>query len=124
MRQEALAHRSHEEGLALEARGCPRAIMEEAARHAVQQLGASASSAIANVPTSAQQVYDQRVSVNGPLAEGELASADHAEGMLTDARDRMRVDMRFSRTSAAITLQGSPPCSRPVKLMSTIGSAR
>ena len=65
-----------EEGQALEARGGPPAIMEEAARHAVQQLGAPASSAIANVPTFAQQgVYDQRVSVIGPVAEGEFGSA-------------------------------------------------
>ena len=42
---------------------------------------------------------------NVPLAEGEIASAENAEGMLTDARDRMQADMRFSRTSAAITPQ-------------------
>ena len=101
VRQEALAHRSHEEGQALEARGGPPALMEEAARHAVQKLGVWASSAIANVPTSAQQVYDQRVSVIGPLSEGEFASADQAEGLLPRSSRSHAGDMRFSHTKGA-----------------------
>ena len=66
VRQEALAHRSHDEGQAV----------EEAVRHAARELGTSAGSAIADVPASAQQLYDQRVSeLQG---EGQFTEAESA----------------------------------------------
>ena len=49
--------------------------------------------------------YDQRVSVITPATEGDEVTADQAADYLDDMRDRMRADMRFSRTSAAITPQ-------------------
>ena len=68
VRQEALAHRLDEEGTELAAQRGPPALMEEAARHAVRQLGSSTTSALTNMPTSAQQAFDQRVSVITPCA--------------------------------------------------------
>ena len=57
------------------------------------------------MPTSAQQAYDQSVSVISPVIEGEELPADRTEEYIEEARDRLRADMRFSRTSAAITPQ-------------------
>ena len=80
--------------------------MEEAAKQAVRQLGTSTTAALTNMPTSAQQTYDQRVSVITPAVEGEEVPADRTGDYYFDeVRDRMRADMRFSRTSAAITPQ-------------------
>ncbi|CAE7941157.1 UBI1 [Symbiodinium sp. KB8] len=79
VRQEALAHRSHDEGNELAAQRGPPALMEEA--------------------------YDQSVSVISPVIEGEELPADRTEEYIKEARDRLRADMRFSRTSAAITPQ-------------------
>ncbi|CAE7809630.1 unnamed protein product [Symbiodinium microadriaticum] len=81
------------------------ALMEKAAKQAVRQLGTSTTAALTNMPTSAQQAYDQRVSMVSPVLEGEVPPADRAEEYIEEARDRMRADMRFSRTSAAITPQ-------------------
>ncbi|CAE7463400.1 MSBP2, partial [Symbiodinium sp. CCMP2456] len=93
--REALAHRSHDEGTELTAQRGPPALMEEAARHAVvRQLGSSTTSALTNMPTSAQQTYDQREPPTDRVGE-----------YIEEARDRLRADMRFSRTSAAITPQ-------------------
>ena len=105
MRQEALAHRSHDTGNEVTARRGPPALMEEAAKQAVRTLGTSTTAALANMPSSAQQTYDQRVSVITPATEGDEVAADQAADYLDDMRDRMRADMRFSRTSAAITPQ-------------------
>ena len=105
VRQEALAHRSHDAGNQLAARRGPPALMEEAAKQAVRQLGTSTTAALTNVPTSAQQTYDQRVSVITPAVEGDEIPADQTGEYFDEVRDRMRADMRFSRTSAAITPQ-------------------
>ena len=105
VRQEALAHRSHDTGNQVTARRGPPALMEEAAKQAVRTLGTSTTAALANMPSSAQQTYDQRVSVITPATEGDEVTADQAADYLDDMRDRMRADMRFSRTSAAITPQ-------------------
>ena len=96
VRQEALAHRSHDAGNQLTARRGPPALMEEAAKQAVRQLGTSTTAALTNMPTSAQQTYDQRVSVITPAVEGEEVPADRTG----DYFDGMR-----ERTSAAITPQ-------------------
>ena len=83
----------------------PLLLLIMAARHAVRALGAaSASSTIANAPASAQQMYDQPVSAIEVIPEGEFTEQDDAAEVLAGACDRMRADMRFSRTSAAITL--------------------
>ena len=50
--------------------------MEEAAKQAVRQLGTSTTAALANMPSSAQQTYDQRVSVITPAVEGDEIPAD------------------------------------------------
>ena len=105
VQQEALAHRSHNSENQVTARRGPPALMEEAAKQAVRQLGTSTAAALANMPSSAQQTYDQRVSVINPATEGEEVPADQAGDYLDEMRDRMRADMRFSRTSAAITPQ-------------------
>ena len=76
VRQEALAHRSHDAGNQVTARRGPPALMEEAAKQAVRQLGTSTTAALANMPSSAQQTYDQRVSVITPSAEGDEVPAD------------------------------------------------
>ena len=55
VRQEALAHRSHDAGNQLTAQRGPPALMEEAAKQAVRQLGLSTTAAPTNMPTSAQQ---------------------------------------------------------------------
>ena len=92
--QEALAHRSHDEGPAVEARSGPPAIMPFVSWERRQRS--------LHVSTSTQQVYDQRVSATQVVSEGEFGEEDNAEELLASARDRMRADMRFSRTSAAI----------------------
>ncbi|CAE7940565.1 unnamed protein product, partial [Symbiodinium necroappetens] len=92
-------------GNELAAQRGPPALMEEAAKQAVRQLGSSTTAALTNMPTSAQQAYDQRVSVINPVLEGEVPPDDHVEEYIEEARDRLRADMRFSRTSAAITPQ-------------------
>ena len=79
VRQEALAHRSHDTGNQLMAQRGPPALMEEAAKQAVRQLGSSTTAALTNMPTSAQQAYDQRVSVINPVIEGDELPADRAE---------------------------------------------
>ena len=45
------------------------------------------------------------MSVINPVIEGDESPADRAEDYFDEARDRLRADMRFSRTSAAITPQ-------------------
>ena len=83
VQQEALAHRSHDAGNQLTARRGPPALMEEAAKQAVRQLGTSTRRTCPRPPSR-------------PMRTGDY---------FDEMRDRMRADMRFSRTSAAITPQ-------------------
>ena len=60
VRQEALAHRSHDEGQAV----------EEAVRHAARELGTSAGSAIADVCPTAVRSEGVRAPGGGPVHRG------------------------------------------------------
>ncbi|CAE7380710.1 MSBP2, partial [Symbiodinium sp. CCMP2456] len=96
VRQEALAHRSHDEGTELTARrGGPTC---RSAAGIFDYLG---SDEYADVCSA--DLYDQRVSVITPVLEGEEPPTDRVGEYIEEARDRLRADMRFSRTSAAIT---------------------
>ena len=114
VQQEALAHRSHDSGNQVTARRGPPALMEEAAKQAVRQLGTSTAAALANMPSSAQQTYDQRVSVINPATEGEEVPADQAGDYLDEMRDRMRADMRF------VVGRPDAPCCSGLMLMMVV----
>ena len=89
--------------------------MEEAAKQAVRQLGTSTTAALANMPSSAQQTYDQRVSVINPATEGEEVPADQAGDYLDEMRDRtdVRPHFRSNRLLASRNLNSTRSASLP-----------
>ena len=128
VRQEALAHRchrSHEEGQALEARGGPRRSWKKQLDMRFSSPGPRHLRLSPMFRPLLSRCMIRGCRSLGPWRKVSSPPADHAEGLLTEARDRMRADMRFSRAPRLRSRpRCSPTCSRPAKLMNTSGSAR